>query len=56
MHQTGSQEGVLIERAKELQEISTKKVEPEANAQECLDDHPSSFEKGNPTSNSHDLQ
>jgi hypothetical protein len=48
MHQTGWHEGVLIERAKELQDISTEKVEPEANAQGCLDDHPSSFEKGNP--------
>jgi hypothetical protein len=48
MHQTGSQEGVLVEGAEEPQEVSTDEVEPEAEAQECPDQRPSSFEKGKP--------
>jgi hypothetical protein len=48
MHQTGSQEGVLIEGAEELSKISAEEVEPEAEAQECPDHRPSSFEKGKP--------
>jgi hypothetical protein len=32
MHQTGLQEGVLVEGAKELQEVSAEEVEPKAKA------------------------
>jgi hypothetical protein len=32
----------------ELQEVLVEEVEPEAKAQECLDHHPSPFEKGEP--------
>jgi hypothetical protein len=48
MHQTGSQEGVPVEGTKELQEISVEEIEPEAEAQECPNHHPSFFEKGKP--------
>jgi hypothetical protein len=48
MHQTGSTKGVVIKGAEELQEIAAEEVEPEAEAQECLDHRPSSFEKDKP--------
>jgi hypothetical protein len=47
MHQSGSQEGVLV-GVEELQEISVEDIVPEAEAQECPNHRPSSFEKGKP--------
>jgi hypothetical protein len=48
IHHIGSQEEVPVGIIEELPGILVEKGEPEAEAQECTDDRPSSFEKGEP--------
>ena len=48
IHHTGSQKEVPVEIVEELPGIIVEEGEPEAEAQECPDHRPSSFEKGEP--------
>jgi hypothetical protein len=48
MHHTGSQEEVPIGIVEELQQVLREEGEPKAEAQECSNHRPSSFEKGEP--------
>jgi hypothetical protein len=48
IHHTLSQEEVQVGIVEELLGILVEEGESKAEAQECLDHHPSSFEKGEP--------
>jgi hypothetical protein len=48
MHHIGPQEEVLVGIAEELLGVLVEEGEPEAEAQECPNHRPSSFEKGKP--------
>jgi hypothetical protein len=48
MYHTGLREEVPIGVVEELHEVFAEEIEPEAEAQECPDHRPNSFEKGEP--------
>jgi hypothetical protein len=48
MHHIGPPEEVLVGIAEELLGVLVEEGEPEAEAQECPNHRPSSFEKGKP--------
>jgi hypothetical protein len=48
IHHTGSQEEIPVGIVEELPGILVEEGEPEAEAKECPDHRPNSFEKGEP--------